>query len=197
MARWARSWGLKQVNLFTGADAEHGRAIDLFDTGDQTKLMMFAGHGKPTGLLTEPAIGKSSSPIRTAEHGCLVDAEDIVEGLRGLHIAAWACDAGSYFGARVATLGESAFLGFSGPVSVTINHDESEQLWCGLIGEFFRRIADKGNIEEDDAEWLRGKLLDMRRAINDGRVKTGIHDLMNTSFLFAAAKNVAVHISQR
>jgi hypothetical protein len=161
------------------------------------KLIMFAGHGKPTGLLTEPSIGKSSSPVSTAEHGCLVDAEDIVEGLRGLHIAAWACDAGSYFGARIATLGESGFLGFSGPVSFTINHDESEHLWSELIGEFFRRIAEIGNIGDGDAEWLREKLLDTRRAIDDGRIKTGKHDLMNRSFLFAAAKNVAVHISQR
>lgn len=197
MSEWVEQWGFTDLTLYTGDDAEHGRAVAFLNShGRQTKLLLFIGHAKPTGLLTRPGIGKTQSAISSETDACLLDTEDLTSNLKNVHIVAWACHAGSYFGPKVATLKGSGFLGFNGSLNITINHEPSEHLWSSMVKELFKRIADKGHVESHDAEWLRHELLKRRRDIKNGVFDTGIHNRFNSMFLKAAAKNAVVHISK-
>lgn len=196
MSRWIKSWDMNDVSFYIGDEAQHSRALStLHGSGHLTKLLMFIGHGKATGLLTKPGIGKANSPIGSMAHSCLLDTEDLTPNLKYVHILAWACDAGSYFGPKVASLNASSFLGFKGPLSLIINHQPSEDAWSSVMEEFFRRISSRGFIESHDAEWLKHELLSLRRKIKNGVIDTGTHKQINTMFLKAAAKGAIVQIS--
>lgn len=199
MSKWVSSLSVGDVVLCLGGEARHERIVALLrEPSPDRRLLIFAGHGKASGLLTEPSLGKSNSPLGVGRHGCLIDTEDVDQAWKGLHVVAWACEAGIYLGPRIASLKDSAFLGFIGALNLVINHAESEQdVWLPAMRNLFMRIAARGYIESHDAEWLQQSLLEVRKKIKEGAINTGVHNRINTTFLKAAAKNTIVHISQR
>jgi hypothetical protein len=197
-ARWVSSLALDGAALRTGGSARHSLIAELLSSPTTVrKLLIFVGHGKAGGLLTKRTLGKPNSPLCSGQHGCLIDTEDISRAGGGLHVMAWACEAGIYFGPRVASLKDSAFLGFSGALNLVINHEESEQLvWIPLMRELFARVLEKGRIDRQDSEMLSSSLLEVREKIKAGVINTGIHNRFNRAFLKTAARNVVLYTSQ-
>jgi len=197
MASWASSWRIPGVSLYRGNEANHSQALTLLKQKHRsTLLFMFLGHGRTAGLLTKPGIGKADSPVGCKTHHCLLDTDDLTTGAKDVHIVAWACSVGRYFGPKVATLKSSGFLGFSGEVGFVINDIRSEQLWSSVMKELFQHVAQRGYIESHDAEWLRLKLLELRRKLKRGEVNTGIFNQANTTFLKLAARKAYVEVSR-
>jgi len=80
---WAHSWNLQDVALYRRGDARHQEALTLITrTQSQANLFFFVGHGSPSGLFTDPQIGKVPSPISNRYHGCLLDTDDLVDSIR-------------------------------------------------------------------------------------------------------------------
>jgi len=188
---WAHSWNLQDVALYRRGDARHQEALTLITrTQSQANLFFFVGHGSPSGLFTDPQIGKVPSPISNRYHGCLLDTDDLVDSIRDLHVVAWSCDSGRYFGQRVAAIPGSAFLGFNGKVNLVFNDPDSERLWGTAMRLVFERVRMNRGIRQTDKAWLRKFLLELRDKIASGEVNTGHYNRINSMFLKSAARRI-------
>jgi hypothetical protein len=196
-SQWASSWQLPGVSSYVGQTAQYQTILVLLRSSRHgLKLLLFVGHGKAAGLLTHPKLGKSDSPIRSNAHGCLVDTDDLIPPVTDVHIVAWACESGIYFGHRVASLKNSGFLGFSESISLVFNHEQSEILWGSAMEALFVRMSNKGSVEPEDGEWLRNMLLSLREKLKKGEITTGRYNRVNAIFLKAAARSACAHISK-
>ena len=196
-SQWATSCQLSGVSTYIGRTAQHQNILALLRRSRHgLKLLLFVGHGKAAGLLTHPKLGKSDSPIGSDGHGCLIDTDDLTPLITDVHIVAWSCEAGIYFGHRVASLKNSGFLGFSESISFVFNHEQSEKLWGSAIKALFERMSNKGSLEQADEVWLRNMLLSLRKKLKNGEITTGRYNRANTIFLKAAARSACAHISK-
>ena len=194
LADWASAWELNNMELYRCSAAQHRQALAIVHRSNSNRrLFFFLGHGSPSGLLTKPSLGKVGSPICNEDHGCLLDTDDLKDIPGGLQVIAWACDAGKYFGPRVAALHAGRFLGFRGKVSLVFNDSLSEELWSSIIKSVFERVQNNGSIMQSDAEWLRLMLLELRRRIATGEIDTGYYNRINSVFLKKAAEMVVVN----
>ena len=193
MAEWAKSWHLPNVTLLHGDDATHQSAVSKLNNDNQcTPIVAFVGHGSPTELLTNVGLGKKST---WEDHDCLLDSGDLTDDLCGIQIVAWSCSSGGNFGERVGGFANSSFLGFKKKVVMLIN-PESDGLWNGLIEETISRITKKHRIEFEDKEWLKDRIVALRREIILGNIDTGNdrYDVLNLSYLKWLSKNVVIYI---
>jgi hypothetical protein len=196
-AKWVASMTVSNTEMFIGDQASHSEIIRFLKKSiSHLKLIMFVGHGNSGGLFTKPGFGKITSLAAASGHEYLLDSEDLDHKMEGVHIVAWACEAGNYFGQKVGSLRASGFLGFEGPVSMVINHEPSEELWKKAIIQSLIRVGERGYVEGHDAEWLSHLLLDLRNEIKRGTIDTGLHNRVNRMFLKSVAKQARVYLSK-
>lgn len=196
-AKWVTQLNIGNIAVFVGDQATHSALIGFVrQSKSNPKLILFVGHGNTGGLFTRPGLGKTTSLTPSVGHEYLIDAEDLDHFGRAIHIFAWACQSGNYFGAKVSSLRASGFLGFNGAVNMVINDESSESLWKSAIVQSLARIGERGHIESHDAEWMRHLLLKLRDQIKNGEIDTGLYNRLNRMFLKSAAKHATVYLSK-
>ena len=194
MAEWAKNWEIPKESLFRGDQASHENAFSKLNGNKDNKahnIIAFVGHGSPTELHTDRGIGK---PSVTANHGCLLNCEDLGEKLSNIHIVAWSCSSGKVFGKNFANHHKSAFIGFKEEIVMVFNHPESEDLWSNIIKEMILRIKNKNQIETDDKQWLKTRVKDIRQDIKSSKINTGKYNSVNLWLLNRIGKSIDVHI---
>ncbi len=191
ITNWTKSWQLPNVLVFYGNKASHENAINRLNHSNQLRVIAFVGHGNVSELLTDMSIGKPSISI---DHGCLMNCEDIIEELSGVHIIAWSCSSSQTFGRKIGSFPKCGFWGFNEEIVMLVN-PESETLWSGLIKGVISRIMSKNHIHVDDKKWFRKEVSTVTRNIEDGEINTGSHEYnrLNSLFLRRIARSLEVH----
>src|SRR5262249_16147264 len=77
-SNWAVSWKLDDVTRYIGPEAAHENiSSQIGTTSSAKKVILFIGHGRPAGLLTDRGLGKEVSVVSCPLHGALLDTDDL------------------------------------------------------------------------------------------------------------------------
>jgi hypothetical protein len=195
-AAWARDFDSGGLSKRIGRDATAKNARDFVASSPHLKILLFLGHGRSFGLITEAGLGKRSSFEEEIGDACLMDCADLDADVQNLHCVAWSCWSGLEFGEKYKSQQMCGFLGFVDILSFTINRAESEYLWRGMIFSTFREVLDQNGVLPHHAATLRKRLLDARRDIIAGRLNTGVHNKFNRMCLRHAAQSVRAYVRE-